>query len=126
SFTATVTAKDAFGNTATGYTGSVSFSSTDAAAVLPGAYAYLAGDNGAHTFTFTLKTAAGGAKTITATGTSLTTTSTATSGITVNAGAAAALQLTNTPAAVSAGSAAAVRVTALDAYGNIASGYTGT
>ena len=65
----TVTAKDAFGNTATGYTGTVHFTSTDAAACLPANYTFVGGDNGVHTFTnaYTLKTA--GTQTLTATDT---------------------------------------------------------
>ena len=50
----TVTAKDASGNTATGYTGTVHFTSSDPAAVLP-ADATLT--NGVGTFSVTLKTA---------------------------------------------------------------------
>ena len=55
----TVTADDAFGNTATGYLGTVHFTSSDGLAVLPGNYTFTAGDAGAHTFTngVTLKTA---------------------------------------------------------------------
>ena len=52
----TVTAKDSAGNTATGYTGTVHFTSSDAAAVLPANYTFTAGDNGTHTFNATLKT----------------------------------------------------------------------
>src|SRR5262249_39178314 len=56
-FNVTVTAKDTFGNTATGYTGTVHFTSSDGQAVLPANYTFVAGDNGAHTFTTTtLKT----------------------------------------------------------------------
>src|SRR5207245_3248277 len=36
----TVTAKDAYGNIATGYTGQVAFTSTDASAVLPSNYTF--------------------------------------------------------------------------------------
>ena len=43
---ATVKAMDAYGNTATGYTGTVSFTSTDAQAVLPANYPFVAGDAG--------------------------------------------------------------------------------
>ena len=43
--------KDAFGNTATGYTGTVHFTSTDGQAVLPADYTFTAGDAGIHTFT---------------------------------------------------------------------------
>src|SRR5262249_49983599 len=63
----TVTALDASNNKATSYTGTVHFTSTDAAAVLPADYAFTSADAGLHTFTnaFTLKTA--GSDTVTAT-----------------------------------------------------------
>src|SRR5207244_348685 len=64
SFSFTVTAKDAFNNTATGYTGTVHFSSGDAQAVLP-ANGTLT--NGLGSFSATLKTA--GNQTLTATDT---------------------------------------------------------
>ena len=51
-----MTARDAFGNLATGYTGTVSFASTDAQADLPGSYTFTAADAGTHTFSATLKT----------------------------------------------------------------------
>ncbi len=60
----TVTAKDAHGNTATGYTGTVHFTSSDPAAVLP-ADATLT--NGVGTFSVTLKTV--GTRSVTATDT---------------------------------------------------------
>src|SRR5207248_1916089 len=68
-FSTTVTAKDAFGNLATGYLGTVHFTSSDGQAVLPADYTFVAGDNGAHTFGsgVTLKTS--GSKTVTATDT---------------------------------------------------------
>ena len=66
-FAATVTAKDAFGNTAVGYTGTVHFTSNDGQAVLPANYTFVAGDNGLHSFSATLKTA--GTRSITATDT---------------------------------------------------------
>ncbi len=59
-----VTAYDAYGNVATGYTGTVQFSSTDVAAALP---ANSTLTNGAGTFSATLNTA--GSQTITATDT---------------------------------------------------------
>ncbi len=49
--TSTVTAKDANGNTAIGYTGTVHFTSSDGAASLPANYTFVSGDNGARTFT---------------------------------------------------------------------------
>jgi hypothetical protein len=52
--TVTVTALDRFGNVATGYTGTVHFSSKDRAAVLPADHTFTAQDAGTHAFTFTL------------------------------------------------------------------------
>ena len=43
----TVMAKDAFGNIATGYTGTVKFTSNDTKAVLPANYTFTAADAGA-------------------------------------------------------------------------------
>jgi hypothetical protein len=54
--TITVTARDRFGNVATGYTGTVHFSSDDRKAGLPGDYTFTAADAGSHTFSVTLKT----------------------------------------------------------------------
>src|SRR5205807_1164219 len=52
-FSVTVTAADSFNNTATGYTGTVHFSTTDGGTgvVLPANYTFQPGDAGAHTFT---------------------------------------------------------------------------
>ncbi|HZD67277.1 MAG TPA: glycoside hydrolase family 172 protein, partial [Acidimicrobiales bacterium] len=60
-----VRALDAEGGTATTYTGTVSFSSSDPAATLPGPYAFTAGDAGAHAFSVTFATP--GSQTVTAT-----------------------------------------------------------
>jgi len=49
----TVTAKDAYGNVATGYLGTVHFTSTDANAVLPANYKFTAANAGTHTFSVT-------------------------------------------------------------------------
>ena len=48
-FSVTVRAEDAFGNTASGYTGTVSCSSSDPAAFLPMPYTFTTNDFGAHT-----------------------------------------------------------------------------
>ena len=53
----TVTAKDAYWNRATGYSGTVRFRSTDTLANLPTEYTFTAGDQGAHTFSATFNTA---------------------------------------------------------------------
>ena len=46
----TVTAFDAFNNVADGYTGTITFTSTDGQAVLPGDYTFVGGDNGTRVF----------------------------------------------------------------------------
>ncbi len=57
SFSITVTALTAGGLVATGYGGTVQFSSSDSQAALPSNYTFTAADAGVHTFTVTLKTA---------------------------------------------------------------------
>src|SRR5205814_686964 len=67
--TFTVTARDVFGNTVTGYTGPVTLTSTDSqASFSPATYTYVTADAGVHTFSATLNTA--GTRTLTATDTS--------------------------------------------------------
>jgi len=61
----TVTARDAYGNTATGYTGTVAFSSSDSLASLPANYMFTTTNAGVHTFSATLNTT--GTQSITAT-----------------------------------------------------------
>lgn len=60
----TVTAKDAFGNVASGYTGTVHFSSSDTLADLPPDAPFSTGDAGQRTFAVTLRTS--GPQTVTA------------------------------------------------------------
>src|SRR5262249_36569886 len=55
--TFTVTALDFLGNTATGYLGTVHFTSSDRQAVLPSDYTFMADDAGTHTFAAPLPTA---------------------------------------------------------------------
>ena len=120
----TVTAYDAYGNVATGYTGTVHFTSSDAQAILPANYTFTGGDAGTHTFSVTLKTA--GTQSITATDTvtgSITGTQT---GITVNPAGRRHLTVIGFTSPTTAGAAHNVTVTAHDAYGNVATGYTGT
>jgi 6-phosphogluconolactonase (cycloisomerase 2 family) len=63
--TFTVTARDARGDVATGYRGTVRFTSTDPAAVLPADYTFTEADEGVRTFTATFQTV--GTRSITAT-----------------------------------------------------------
>ncbi|MEI7899411.1 MAG: autotransporter-associated beta strand repeat-containing protein [bacterium] len=122
----TVTAKTAGGSTATSYTGTVQFYSTDGAAVLPSNYPFQPSDNGTHTFIngVTLKTA--GTQSITATDTVSSYITGAQSGITVTPATAATLTVTGLPSLEWAGVADSVTVTVRDAYGNLATNYTGT
>jgi len=123
----TVVAEDKFNNTATGYTGTVTFTSTDtgASTVLPGSNSTLA--SGVGSFSATLTTA--GSQTITGTDNN-------TSGATGNiAGTSNTITVTattathfvvNAQAATVAGSNMLFTVVAEDVYNNTATGYTGT
>src|SRR5207253_908852 len=124
-FTFTVTALDFYNNTATGYTGTVHFTSSDGQAILPGDYAFVGGDAGVHTFSngATLKTV--GSRIITATDT-VTGSITGTSATVAVSAAAATHYSVSAPGSATAGSAFTVTVTALDAFNNTATGYAGT
>jgi lysophospholipase L1-like esterase len=119
-FSFTVTAQDDAGNIASGYSGTVHFTSTDAAAgvQLP-ADATLA--NGQGTFSATLITA--GSQTITATDT---VTSTITGIVSVTVIGPASRFALATTASPTAGAAFSFTVTAQDAAGRTATAYNGT
>jgi hypothetical protein len=117
----TVTARDRFGNIATGYTGTVHFTSSDGQAVLP-ADAMLTGGSG--TFMGIFKTA--GTQSLTATDTGSSGLTGTEAGIAVAAAAASRLNVSDFPSPITAGAPGAVLVTAVDAYGNVATAYQGT
>jgi uncharacterized delta-60 repeat protein len=71
--TFTVTALDAYGNTATSYLDKVHFSSSDSKAKLPANYTFTAGDRGSHTFTNGVTFQTIGTQTLTATDTATST-----------------------------------------------------
>jgi hypothetical protein len=121
SFSVTVTALDASNNVVPGYAGTVHFTSTDPLTVPPGNYAFLTGDAGSHTFTFTLDTA--GSQTITATDSnngSITGSAT----VTVSPAAATKLVFGQQPSitVVNKTITPAVTVRELDAFGNLETG----
>ncbi len=120
-----VKALDAYGNTATGYRGTIHFTSSDAHAVLPANYTFTAADNGTHTFSFAARLKTSGSQWIRATDTVSASITGAQAGISVTPAAATHLAVT-TVASWTAGSAHSVVVKALDAYGNTATGYRGT
>jgi hypothetical protein len=119
----TVTPRDPYGNRATGYTGTVHFTSGDAKAALPGNYTFTAADAGMHTFSATLKTA--GTQSLTATDTVNPAITGAQGSIQVNPAAASRLVL-SAPARISANAPFNLTVTVVDAYGNVVTGYRGT
>jgi hypothetical protein len=120
----TVTARDAFGNPTTAYTGKVHLSTSDAQGSLPADYTFTAGDGGAHTFSVTLDTA--GSQSITAADAGAGSITGSQTGITVNPAAASTLVLSGFPSSATAGTVAIATVTARDPYGNVAGAYTGT
>ena len=67
--TITVTAANPDGTTATGYTGTVHFTSSDGTATLPSNYTFVVGDDGSHQFTSGAVLNTAGSQTITATDT---------------------------------------------------------
>jgi hypothetical protein len=123
-FSVTLTAQDAYGNTATGYTGTVHFTSTDGQAALPGNYTFTATDAGTHAVSVTLGSA--GAQTITATDIATGTLTATTASINVGAGSARSLSVAGYLLRPIAGTVNTFVVTVHDAYGNPATGYTGT
>jgi hypothetical protein len=117
-----VSALDQYGNVATGYVGTVHLASSDPQAVLPADYTFTAADAGRHTFTATLNTA--GTQTLSVTDT-------------VNPAFSSQAQISAVivvPASfemfesstTTAGAAYSFTLLALDASGNVLTGYTGT
>jgi Beta-propeller repeat len=118
--TITVTALNADGSVNTGYSGTVHFTSSDPQAVLPPDVTLT---NGTGSFNVILKTA--GTQSITVTDASNSSIAGSESGITVTPGAATHFLISG-PSSIAANTAFSITVTAVDAYGNIATGYRGT
>ncbi|ADO68260.1 Ig-like domain-containing protein [Stigmatella aurantiaca] len=122
-FSVTVTLRDGSGNIATGYTGTVSFGSSDGQVTLPADYTFTATDAGQKTFTgLVLRTS--GPQSLTAHDT-VATELTDTKPLTVTEGATTRLLL-SAPATSTAGASFSVTVSARDAFNNVVPGYTGT
>ena len=124
SFNITVTALDAFGNTATGYLGTIGFTSSDAGPgrLIPANFTFGAGNAGTITIPVTLVTA--GLQSITATDT-VTGSITGSATVSVSPGPAVITNVT-APSAVYAGAPFNFTVTAYDCCGNVATSYGGT
>lgn len=116
-FTASVTALDPFGNTDAAYAGTLHFSSSDGAAVLPADSTLT---SGAGSFAVTLDTA--GSQSVSAGDGSIS----GGGSVAVSAGAATHFALTNLAPTSTAGVAQPFTLTAFDAHGNVATGYAGT
>src|SRR5262249_19212561 len=97
----TVTALDQFNNVATGYTGTVHFTSSDGQPVLPADFTFAGANAGVHTFSATLKTS--GTESITATDTVTGTITGTQSGINVNPAAASHLSVNGFASPTTAG-----------------------
>jgi hypothetical protein len=117
-----VTLFDAFGNVATGYTGTVAFTSADPRASLPASYAFAPADQGAHGFSVRFGTP--GPVSVTA-GDGAASISCASNVTALSAGPAATFAVAGLPGAAVAGVEAAFQATALDSYGNVATSYAG-
>ena len=125
--TMTVTAKNFYGATATGYVGTIHFTSTDGAATLPADYTFQPSDNGVHTFTNGVTLNTPGTQSITVADSVTNSISGTQSGIVVAAGASAAtLTVEGFPTPTVAGTPGSVTVTAKTAGGSTATNYTGT
>ncbi len=128
SFDVTVTAKDATGNTLTGYTGTVQFSTNDTTGTVPGNVAFSALQNGVRTVPgFVLKKS--GSQTVSVKDVT-TTTATGTAAVTVTPGPPVAIRWTNTACdtgllSVSPKGSFVSSVTLLDTYGNVATNTLG-
>jgi parallel beta-helix repeat protein len=123
-FTVTVTALDAGNNVLTGYTGTVHFATTSPKFSLPADYTFTTGDNGVHTFTNAVSLNTAGSRLV-----GISDTATGVSGqsaaISVAPNVATHL-LVKVPTPAQEAIPQDVTVTALDAFENTATGYTGT
>jgi predicted outer membrane repeat protein len=121
-FDVTVTAVDPFGQTAAGYTGTVTFAASDSnpAVVLPADYAFTNADGGVHTFAGQATLVSAGSQTLTATDRS-NTSLTGGAAVTVTPGLADHLLFLQQPTGTAAGQTVgpAVLVAVVDAFGNV-------
>jgi hypothetical protein len=123
SLSVTVAALDIYGNAASGYTGTVHFSSSDAQAGLPADYTFTAADGGAHVFSVSLKTA--GAQSLAVADTANPAFSAGPSGVVVVPAMPTVWAVAGLPASTTAGATQTFTLTAMDPYGNVATNYTG-
>jgi hypothetical protein len=121
-----VTVVDAYLNVATGYRGTVHFSTSDpnSAVHLPANYTFSSADAGSRTFNVTLVTAS--TQSVTATDTVTSSITGSQTGIVVTPAAVTHFRVFGYPSPTVAGTTQAFIVQAKDVYGNVVTGYTGT
>jgi ELWxxDGT repeat protein len=119
--TFTITALNADGTVNTTFSGTVNITSSDPKAILPASVTLT---NGTGQFSATLETA--GAQSITATVAQTPSDSGSDAGIVVQPAAANSFTLTGFPSPATLGTASTFTVTAYDAFGNVATAYSGT
>ena len=127
----TLTARDAFGNVADGFTGGVTFTTTDPQSTaanggLPTGFAFATGDYGTKTIAQQVSLKTVGVQSITATDVLTSAVTGTQAGIVVVPAAPSRFTLTGHASPVVAGSMNDFTVTAFDPYGNLATSYTGT
>ncbi len=125
SSTVVLTTRDAYSNIATGYSGTIAFTSSDGQAVLPANYTFVPADAGVHSFSGGVILKTSGSQSVTATDISVPALS-ASQTSTIQAAAAAGIQIVGFPAALEAGQNSSLVVTAYDAFSNVATGYLGS
>ncbi len=119
----TVTLRDAYGNIATGYRGTVLITSSDTLATLPAAYTFTAADAGSHTFSITYKSSGGQTLVVQDTVNTLYLTSSVRD-VLITASTMTGFAF-RAPSNATAGLAFSVNVSAVDVYGNAIIGYRG-
>jgi len=119
--TVTVTAQDQTGNTASGFVGTVHFTSTDTNATLPGDYTFMAGDAGVHRFAVVFRSAGMQSLTVSSNAISATTSTNV-----QLASPPTQFSLQGLTGPIAAASQQTVTVTAQDQAGNTAVGFIGT
>lgn len=126
-FSLTVVAEGRGGTIASGYTGTVHFTTSDAGAgvSLPANFTFVRADHGRHTFVDAVTLATGGEQTVSAVDTSQAGVEGTSAAIAVSDESATRLLL-STPATVRAGSPFSLTVTALNENGSIDSAFRGT
>jgi subtilisin family serine protease len=124
----TVTALAPGGKVDTSYTGTIHFTSTDPSlhASLPANFTFTAANDGTYTFTAGLTLVTAGAQSVIVADTAKPAIIGAAEDIWVDPTSASSLQLSGLPSPDVGSTSQSFTVTAMDPYGNVATGYTGT